>query len=276
MFRRIFKSKGLILLATTVIICFLWMTSQVRGPGGKSLLERGLGSVAYPFVNAASLTSDGVSYVWHAYVYHVGLFEENEELKAENLSLKLENARLRRKAGRADRIESLIGFRKTVDYPTVGADVIARDPTNWFRSAWIDRGKDDGVLKNMPVMATGGLAGRVIKSFPGSSRVMLITDPASAVSCFTADGRVPGILEGEPDGTCTLNYVDKKAEVNVGDFVVTSGLDTVYPKDLPVGVVTAVEKDAPGYFQKIIVKPSANLDRMEEALVILYHEEVGE
>jgi len=97
---------------------------------------------------------------------------------------------------------------------------------------------------------------------------MLITDQASDVSCFTIPGRLNGILEGEAGGTCTLNYIDKREEVKVGDRIVTSGLDTVYPKDLPVGVVTAVDKDVPGYFQKITVTPSADLDHMEEVLII--------
>ncbi len=270
MFRYISKNKGLLILIAIVLASFLWMTSQVREPGGPSLLERGVNAVTYPFVKSVDVVTSTISGVWDGYFHLVGLVKENEQLTQENSRLYAENTALREDIARRERLSGLLDFKRETKYQVVAAQVVGRDPTSWFKSAWVDAGTKDGVAENMPAVEYSGVIGRVMKPYHGSSRVMLITHPGSSVSCIIERSRDTGILTGDGTAECRLDYVDKKADVREGDLVITSGLDRVFPKGLPVGVVTAVRRDAPGYFQEVRVRPTADLDHVEELLVIQY------
>jgi rod shape-determining protein MreC len=270
MFRYLAKNKGILILALVVLACFLWMSSQVREPGKASLLERGVGGAAYPFVKAISYVGSSVKGVWNGYFNLVGLVKENARLKEYGGRLFQENTRLKEGLLKCSRADKLLAFKEQSGFGVIAAGVVGRDATSWFKSVWVDAGLSDGVMKNMPAMAGGGLVGRVLKQYPGTSRVLLITDPDSAVSCIIERSRDTGILVGQGSDLCRLQYVANHAEVVVGDLVVASGLDGVYPKGLPVGVVVKVTKAASGYFQDVQVRPSADLGRLEELLIIKY------
>lgn len=270
MFRYISKNKGLLILAAIVLASFLWMTSQVREPGGPSLLERGVNGLTYPFVKAVDVAAGTARGVWEGYFYLVGLVDENERLARDNAMLHAENTALRETIAKHERLGGLCELKQDVSYPAVTAQVVGRDPTSWFKSAWVDAGTGDGVAENMPAAQYSGVIGRVMKPYRDSSRVMLITHPGSSVSCIIERTRDTGILSGDGTAVCRLDYVEKKADVRKGDLVITSGLDRVFPKGMPAGVVTDVRRDAPGYFQEVRVRPTADLEHVEELLIIQY------
>jgi len=270
MFRYIAKNKGIIILALVVLSCFLWMTSQVREPGKPSLLERGVGATAYPFVKGVSSISSSASGVWDGYFNLVGLVKENQRIKDYNSRLTQENTRLREELAKNTRVEKLIAFREETGYSVVPAKAVGRDASSWFKSVWVDSGTSDGVAKNMPAATALGIVGRVLRAYSGTSRILLITDPDSAVSCVLERSRDAGILAGQGTDLCRLQYVATHADVKAGDVVLASGLDGVYPKGMPVGVVVKASKAGAGYFQEVLVRPSADLERLEEMLIIKY------
>lgn len=270
MFRFISKNKGILLLAVIVLASFLWMTSQVRGSRDAGLLQRAVSAAGYPVVKAVDKTVGAVAGVWRGYFYLVGLRDENARLKEQSDKLSFENTRLRDSLASAERIKDLGSLREELGLQAATAKVVGRDATSWFKSAWVDEGESAGVRKNMPAAVYTGVVGRVIKTLGGTSRILLITDPSSAVSCVTERTREPGILVGEGSELCRFQYVGKHADVAVGDLVVTSGLDGVFPKGMPVGCVVKTSKAAQGYFQDIEVMPTADIARVEELLIIKY------
>lgn len=270
MFRFISKNKGILLLAVIVLASFLWMTSQVRGGQGGSLLQRTVSAVGYPVVKAIDKATGAVKGVWLGYFYLVGLRDENTRLRERGDKLSFENTRLRDSLSSAMRIRDLDALREEFGLKAAAAKVVGRDATSWFKSAWIDEGEASGIRKNMPVAVYTGVVGRVIKTLGGTSRIILITDPSSSVSCVTERTREPGILVGEGTELCRFQYVGKSADVAVGDLIVTSGLDGVFPRGMPAGEVVKVSKTGQGYFQEIEVMPTADITRVEEVLVIKY------
>ena len=152
--------------------------------------------------------------------------------------------------------------------PVIGARVIAYDPTLWSRSAIINQGKAQGVKDGLPVLAPQGIVGRIVGVYPEYSKVMLIVDRKSSADAMVQRTRVRGMLKGKGGNRCSLEFVPKNADVQVGDLVLASGLVGLYPKGLVFGKVTAANKKNPGVFQEIEVTPSVDLSTLEEVLVV--------
>jgi rod shape-determining protein MreC len=143
------------------------------------------------------------------------------------------------------------------------------DPSGWFKTIVINKGTRDGVAKGMAVVATDGLVGHVVKAFDGSAMVLLVIDPTSAVDALVQRSRFRGIVEGESTARCRFKYLVRKADVKRGDVVISSGLDGVFPKGLPVGTVADVFETHTGLFQEAKIQPFVNFTRLEEVLVVL-------
>ena len=270
MFRRVSRNRSILLLALILLASFLWMTSQARKPQRAGLAERAANAISYPFVRAIGATAGAAKGVWQSYFYLVGLRGENRRLALENGRLSMENARLRQDVYRERRLEDLWALREDDGFNGTAAAVIGRDASTWFKTVWINKGESDGVARNMPAALYTGIVGKVIKTYGGTSRVLLITDPASAVSCVDERSREPGILVGEGGGSCRLLYIGKHADVKPGDLIVTSGLDAVFPQGMPIGEVTKISGSAPGFFMDIGVKPTAEINSLEELFLIDY------
>ncbi len=148
------------------------------------------------------------------------------------------------------------------------AEVFARDPSNWFYMLWINKGADDGVAKDMVAVTPLGPVGKVHRVFDHAASIILLTDVNSSVAVRLQDTRVSAILEGRGDGTCFLKYVSKRAEVKMGEIVVTSGLDGIYPEGLLVGHVSEVKKEGGELFQVIRVLPAQDLKTIEEVAIL--------
>lgn len=151
----------------------------------------------------------------------------------------------------------------------MAAQVIARDPTPWFRTVTINKGKADGLRKGMPVVIPEGVVGQVVATTGGYARVLLIIDPNNAVDALVQRSRARGVVSGGPGGACQFKYVLRKEDVRLGDTLVTSGLDRVFPKGFRVGMVSGLFRRHAGIFQEVTISPAVDFDKLEEVLVIL-------
>jgi rod shape-determining protein MreC len=255
--------------AICIFLTLLLLSSSLGGkrewnPAAQIIIE-----VTAPLQRLIKGTISIVEGLWLKYFYLVNASDENRRLKKELNTLRIENYQHQELLATHARLQKLLQFKETIDWPVVAAQVIGRDPTGWFESVIIDKGKNAGLKVNMPVVNADGVVGRTVSVSRNYAKVLLIIDQNSAVDSITQRSRDKGIVKGFSSKVCKLDYVVKTSDVNVGDMVVTSGLGRVYPKGLPVGEVVEVV-DLPGeLFKDIKVSPLVDFSKLEELLVIL-------
>jgi rod shape-determining protein MreC len=200
---------------------------------------------------------------------------ENEELKERLSQTELELRNARQAADENERLKGLLNLKETTGYDRVPARVIARDSSVWFNTITIDRGSSAGVGLNMPVVTGGGIVGRVIAVSPWTAQVMMITDEKAAAGAIVGQlggsgalGSVRGLGE---NGLIEMRYVSGLQKVVVGDYILTTGQDGIYPPGLSVGEVVLVTQGNATQPHQIFIKPGAKLDQLDEVAVLLYH-----
>jgi rod shape-determining protein MreC len=265
--------RSRLLLVGLVLVHLAVISHQVDGGGGVSLLQRGLLGVVAPFQTALSLLLGGVTEAWRGYAFHRETYEENRRLESRVRELETELQARSHQAQEAERLRELLGMKEALPFQTIPAQVVARDGVPFFRSLTLDRGEADGVGLNAPVLSPTGVVGRVFAVGPHAARVQVLLDRDSGAGVLIERSRVSGVVSGQVAGTdatsgdLVLKYVPERADVVVGDVVVTSGLDRIYPKGLVVGRVRFVGKVS-GLFREVVVQPSAGFDRLEEVLIV--------
>jgi len=226
-------------------------------------------------------TQGGFSGIWHNYVYLRGVRQENRQLRDEIDRLRLEQVRLSQDAEQAQRLQSLLGFREQFISQTMPAQVIGSSGSENSRLIFIDKGWRDGIGKltddaadfgkekerDMAVITAGGVVGKVLYVNKSTSEVLLINDQSSGVGVILEKSRLQGILKGTASGKVVLDKIMNDEKIEPGEKVLTSGGDRIFPKGLLVGTVSDVSP-GPESFLKITVKAAADLDRLEEVLVI--------
>jgi rod shape-determining protein MreC len=229
---------------------------------------------ASPIQNASSKASGATSGFFRQILNFQSIARENEDLKQRLASVEQELHTARQQAVENDRLKGLLGLTEQNQYQTVPARVIARDPSIWFNTITINRGSTSGVAVNMPVVSGTGIVGRVITVSPWASQVMLLTDEkagAGAVVGQLGQSGALGSVRGRPDlGLIEMRYVSGLEKVEVGDYVMTTGQDAIYPPGLNVGEVVDVKNGTPTQPHQILIRPGARLDQLEEVAVLLY------
>lgn len=167
------------------------------------------------------------------------------------------------------RLRNLLSLKERSTYLTVASRVIGRSPDNWHCAVIIDKGKKHGIKRGNVVINTDGLVGRVIEVTYITSKVLLVNDPEMGVSAMIQRSRHEGLISGSLSATLMLKYLNKETDVIAGDEIITSGLTEVYPKGILIGKVTEVVDEPTGMGRFAIVKPAANLEGLEELLIIL-------
>jgi len=205
--------------------------------------------------------------VWHNYFYLRGVRADNRALKQEIERMRLEEVRVSQDADQARRLQALLAFKEQFISQTVAAQVIGSSGSEQSRAVYIDKGEDAGIKPDMAVITADGVVGKVLHVYGSTSLVLLINDQTSGVGAILEKTRLQGILRGTPAGEIALEKVMSDETVPVGELVLTSGGDRIFPKGLPVGRVTKV---SPGsdLFLNIRVKPAISLSRLEEVLVV--------
>jgi len=194
--------------------------------------------------------------------------ETLSELQDENEQLKARNAELEEAEQTATRLEQLLSLQSTYNLQSTAARVISGSSDSWTSTITINKGSTSGLEVGMPVTGSSGVIGQIVECGPATATVQLITDENSGVSAMVQETRAQGMLRGSASGTVRLDLIRTDQEVEVGNTVVTSGLGGIYPKGLPIGTVTNVEKPSGAQYYDIIVTPLTSAEVYNEVLVI--------
>jgi len=267
MFEIATRRRPYVLLAVALVFQILLLAVQVKRPDGARLIRVWAVELLTPAERAGSWALDGVGGAWTGYI---GLFRanrENQRLRAQVGELTLQNSSLESRAAEAQRLAALLEFRGAhPDAPLLAARVIGGDAGS-SRAIYLDRGERDGVQQNMGVITPQGVVGKVLEVYSTTSQVLLLTDNSSGAGALLANSRTQGAAKGTGDPLLELDYVSNEQAVAVGERVLTSGMDRIFPKDLPLGTVTETRPGNP--FKQIQVRPAARLDQLEEVLILL-------
>jgi len=259
---RILYVVGALLLLNLTLISI-----QVEDTSGTLLLKRWSLTVSAPILNSTARLSRGAANLWTGYVWLRGAREENERLQQAVRQLSLRNSSLEQMREENSRLQKLLAFEAVLPYQTLGARVIGRAPNFLAGTLYLDRGSSDGVRADLPVVSDSGIVGRTILVTLHNCQVQLITNADASAGVIVERTRSPGVARGTENPLLDLNYINNTEDVNPGDIIVTSGLDGIYPKGLPVGRVVDSEKGKAG-FRTVKVEPSADMMRIEEVLVL--------
>lgn len=255
-------------LAAVVGIQILLLAFQVRRNHGPRLLNVWAAETYAPIASASTRTIAWLVHLWQDYLALHGAREENQRLRQEVADLRLQVQLLAGRAAEAERLNQLLAFRQAhPELSLLAAHVISASPASAARVIYIDRGRRDGVRRDLGVITPDGVVGKVLDAYPSSAQVLLISDPLSGVGALLAGSRTQGVVKGTAGSLLRMEYVSNDEKVQPGQQVRTSGLDGIFPKDLPVGVVVWSRPASP--FQLIEVRPAAHLDRLEEVFVLL-------
>ncbi|OQY15736.1 MAG: rod shape-determining protein MreC [Desulfobacterium sp. 4572_20] len=249
-------------------VLFLLSSNSDLGPTWNPA-EQFVIEITAPFQKLIKQTTNSTEELWLNYFHLVDVHHENTQLKSEIHELKMANNRYRELLATQGRLEELLQFKQTINRPVLAAQVIGLDPTGWFKSVIIDKGKWAGLRLDMPVVNAFGVVGRVVSVSSNYAKVLLIIDQNSAVDCLVQRSRDRGMLKGLMSETCKLDYVAKSNNITVGDIVVTSGLGGVFPKGLPVGRILDVKEISGELFKDIKIRTAVDFSKLEEVLVIL-------
>ncbi len=206
--------------------------------------------------------------IWDQYLYLIHLEEENQMLREIVGELNQERIQLLESRSENKRLRSLLGFRQGFPSPLLPAQVIGKDLGGWFRTLIIDRGSLDGIHQGMTVFSVNGIVGQIMESSRHFSRVLLITDRNSSVAAFDQRTRARGIVEGTGLNRCRLKYLHRSEEIKNGDMILSSGLDSLYPKGRLIGTVIKVNKKETKLFQDVLLQPSVDFHKLEEVVVL--------
>lgn len=239
-------ASSLALLVVLLFSFFIMMSYQANRADTISTVADTIQTVVSPAHRLFSALWLGVSGAWTNYVGLVGSATEADALRDRIGVLERRAGTLEESARENARLRQLLGLRARLDVPSVAARTIGRDTAHGYEAFTINRGSRDGVLADWAVVSpTGAVVGRVIRAAPYTSIVQLITGPKSAVGAKVARTGAHGVVHGTGDAVLELAYVTSLADVRVGDLVVTSGDDSIYPPGLEIGRIRRVVEGAP-------------------------------
>jgi rod shape-determining protein MreC len=207
--------------------------------------------------------------VWDGYIALIGIRNENQQLKRQVDDLQMQLQQRREDIVELQRLRGMLSLPVSGVGKTVVARVIGRDPAH-SQTVTIDKGATHGVKADSAVITPAGIVGRVIHTSNFFSIVQLIIDSQSAVGVLLESTRRQGIVKGTGSRDLDLDYIDDDNDLKQGDTFLTSGLDRIYPKGLPVGVIASIGPRR-GLLKTVQIRPSADLGRLEEVICITEH-----
>lgn len=258
----------LFILVLGGLFILMSLSSRTRYVGEtRTLAERTVMTIFSPVPKLVNWFGGTTKDMYHGYIDMRRAVNENIELRRKVASLTTENLKLRQSEGDLRRLRSLLAYAEQFDMETSMAQTIMLDTAGRFKSIIIDRGSADGVEVNDVIANANGLIGRVVLVTKDMAKVQLVSDNNSAVGTLVERTRRQGVVRGNGTGTVQMFDVPSLADVQPGDRVLTAGIDGIYPKGIPVGVVTKAETGQ-SLFKTITVKPAVDFGAVEEVIVI--------
>lgn len=256
------------IIGLLILIPLFNLSSHLKSPKELKWYDRVVLWTIAPFQKAVTGGMNQIVYVIHHYVLLTGARKENESIKKENSRLTEIVGNMREIQNENERLRKLLAFKEKYLASGVSAEVIARDTTSEYQTIRINKGGDVGLKVRMPVMTPEGIVGQLITVWQHYSDVLLLTDQNHAIDIIVQRSRARGVVKGGDRLKCEIHYLARTDDVVVGDVLVSSGIEGIFPKGLLVGAIDRIEKKKFGVSQKVIVLPAVDLAKLEEVLVI--------
>jgi len=261
------RGSGYLFLAVAVVHMVL-ISAQVTTKRGTPVLQ----AVAFGLVSEVQRAGaggvHGVMDVWHGYVDLRGIRQQNEDLARELAATRIHLQQERALAQETRGLQKLLELRESAAVETAAAEVIAAAPTPDFRTVTIGKGRSSGLRPDMAVLAPAGVVGRVIVPSARTAKVQLLVDRNAAAGALVERSRAQGVVTGAGDDQLRLEYLSGSADIQVGDKLVTSGIDGIYPKGFVIGWIQKAERVG-GAYGTIVVRPAVDFASLEHVLVVL-------
>ncbi len=276
-----FRYRNLIVLLVLLVAQILGLAMQVRQTAeghnsydlgdtkGVQLIRLWANAIVSPPERAVQNSKSGAGWIWQNYFDLRNVRQQNKDLQAEVDQLRLEQAELLEDVRQGQRLQALNHFQEKYLYKTLAAQVIGGSGSDLSRLFYLDKGKDEGIARDMAVITPEGIVGKVREVYPHSAQVLAINDQSSGAGVILEQTRVRGILRGNAEGQPAIVNILADSRIKPGEKVITGGGDQIFPRGLPVGVVESIDNDPDrdGFIQ-VVVKPAARLNGLDEVLVI--------
>jgi len=270
------RYRNLLVLLVLLVAQILGLAMQVRRAssgqadgGGVRLIRLWANGIVSPPERILHSTGSGVSWIWNNYFDLRHVRQQNADLQKTVDRLRLEQAALLEDAKQGQRLQALLNFQQKYIYKTVAAQVIGSSGTDQSRVFYIDKGKSDGVDRDMAVITPDGIVGKIRDVFGHTAQVLAINDQSSGAGVIMESTRIRGILRGNASGQPQIVDVIRDQRIKPGEKVLTAGGDQIFPRGLPVGIVDRVVNDPErDGFVDVVLKSAAHLDQLDEVLVI--------
>jgi len=263
------KKFRVVVTGTALFFVALLLTAYTsRNPAivrsGSALIQQTL----VPFQSSSRNISGSVSRLWHSYLWLRGVAQANTSLRKELHKLRFEVARLREYEHQNRELRSMLGMEQDGERSGLIATVVGYDATSWIQSITIDRGSREGIAVGQAVIHPEGLVGQVVAVSPTTAKVLLITDNSSGVDALVQRNRVRGVVTGSYPKGCQLQYVSREEEIREGDQLITSGMDGLFPKGIPIGVVSKSQVSSWDLFLEVEITPHVSFKQLETVYVV--------
>jgi len=257
-----------------LVLHLVLLSLQIKDSSGTTLLKTWALRIQSPVFIVGDVVFGGIKNAWHDYAWLVDARSENSRLKETVSRLSILNRSYEEARQENERLRKLVAMTESIGeigdnagFRIIGARVSARTPEYLANILYVDRGSNHGVYVNAPVLSGDGIVGRVVLATERHSQVQLITNPDASVGAMLYESRTPCVLTGTGDALLTMNYISNILPVKVGEIVISSGLDGIFPKGIVIGEVVVSERGN-GIFREIKVKPAIDLLRLEEVVVL--------
>ena len=260
------RHRDFFILLAVLLAQLLLLSVQITHSHNVLLIQEWTTAVFTPFQKSARWVIGGARGSWEHWSGLWNAQQENAVLRGELARDSVRLQELSTQAAEADSLRALLDLKKSLPLETIAAQVIATSPGDRSGAVLIDKGAQAGITTDLAVITPQGVVGKIVAVFPSSSQVLLINDPSSGVGCMLQKTGTQGVLRGGQKFLPELRYIVNDQPVAIGDRIVTSGLDQIYPPGFAVG--TVVKTSRGDIFQTVLVQPAVRLDQLSSVLVV--------